>query len=63
MKKINIKELVGKVNVSETLLTVGGLVVTVVGTMISNANDAKKQNKLKEEIKKEITEELLNQKN
>ena len=62
MKKINLKELAGKIN-SESLLTVAGLVVTVVGTFISNANETNKQNKLKEEIKKEISEELLNQKN
>lgn len=63
MKKINLKELAGKFNASETLLTITGLAITVAGTMISNANDTKKQNKLKEEIKKELAEELLDKKN
>lgn len=62
MKKINLKELAGKIN-SETVLTIAGLVVTVAGTFISNANETNKQNKLKEEIKTDIMKELLEEKN
>ena len=62
MAKINFKELVGKVN-TKTVLNVASLAVTIVGALISNKSQANERITLKEELKKELTEELLNGKN
>lgn len=62
MAKINFKELVGKVD-TKKVLNIAGIAVTVVGALISNKSQANERNALKEELKKELTEELLNGKN
>ena len=62
MKKINFKELAGKVD-TKKVLNLASIAVTVIGAVISNKNQANERNTLKEELKKELTEELLNDKN
>lgn len=62
MAKINFKELAGKVD-SKKVLNLASIAVTIIGAVISNKAQINERNTLKEELKKEIAEELLNGKN
>lgn len=62
MKKINFKELTGKVN-SKAVLNLASIAVTIIGAVINDKARTNERNTLKEELRKEITEELLKEKN
>lgn len=62
MKNFNIKETLGKID-SKTVLSVGSFVLMGLSALVSNKIHENDQKVLKEALKKEITEELLNGKN
>ena len=62
MAKINFKEIVNKVD-TKKFLGFASIGVTLIGACLSSMAHENDQKALKEQLKKELTEELLDKKN